>query len=32
MIETAKAHGLKPYSYLRYIFDRPPLAETTKAY
>ena len=28
LIETAKANGLKPYFYLRYLFDHLPLAET----
>lgn len=28
LIETAKANGLKPYFYLRYLFDQLPLAET----
>jgi len=32
LIETSKANGLEPYSYLRYIFDRLPLAETTSDY
>ena len=30
LIETAKANGLKPYDYLRYLFDQLPLAETRK--
>ena len=28
LIEAAKANGLKPYCYLRYLFNRLPLAET----
>jgi transposase len=32
LIETAKANGLKPYDYLRYLFDRLPLAETDEDY
>ena len=32
LIETAKANGLKPYFYLRYLFDQLPLAETTEDY
>ena len=28
LIETAKACGLKPYDYLRYLFDSIPFAET----
>lgn len=28
LIETAKANGLEPYRYLRYMFERLPLAET----
>jgi len=28
LIETAKACGLKPYNYLRYLFDRIPFAKT----
>jgi transposase len=27
LIETAKANGLEPYSYLRYLFENLPLAE-----
>jgi transposase len=27
LVETAKANGLEPYSYLRYIFEKLPLAE-----
>ena len=32
LIETAKANGLEPYSYLRHIFDKLPLAENLKDY
>src|SRR6056297_18336 len=32
LIETAKANGLKPYFYLRYLFDHLPLAETAEDY
>ena len=28
LIETAKANGLEPYAYLRYIFGKLPLAQT----
>jgi len=28
LVETAKANGLEPYSYLRYIFEKLPFAET----
>ena len=28
LIETAKANGLKPYDYLRYLFEKLPLAVT----
>ena len=28
LIETAKANGLEPYAYLRYIFTKLPLAQT----
>jgi hypothetical protein len=28
LIETAKANGLEPYAYLRYIFAKLPLAQT----
>ncbi|MCP4137267.1 MAG: transposase domain-containing protein, partial [bacterium] len=27
-IETAKANGLEPYKYLRYLFDHLPAANT----
>jgi transposase len=29
LIETAKANGLEPYAYLRYIFEKLPLLEST---
>jgi len=32
LIETAKAGGLEPYAYLRYVFERLPLASTTEDY
>jgi hypothetical protein len=32
LIETAKANNLDPYWYLRYLFERLPLAETTQGY
>jgi transposase len=32
LIETAKANGLKPYFYLRYLFERLPLAVTESDY
>ena len=32
LIETAKANGLEPYSYLRHIFDKLPLAENLEDY
>lgn len=32
LIETAKANKLKPYDYLRYLFDKLPLAETEEDY
>ncbi len=32
LIETAKANGLEPYRYLRYMFERLPLAETESDY
>jgi hypothetical protein len=28
LIETAKTNGLEPYSYLRHIFEKLPLAQT----
>lgn len=32
IIETAKASGLEPYWYLRYLFERLPKAKTTDEY
>ncbi|MCB2146376.1 MAG: transposase domain-containing protein [Deltaproteobacteria bacterium] len=32
LIETAKANGLEPYAYLRYLFAKLPLARTTEDY
>ena len=32
LIETAKANGLEPYSYLRYVFEKLPLAKTLEDY
>ncbi len=32
LIETAKACGLKPYNYLRYLFDNIPFAKTEPDY
>lgn len=32
LIETAKANGLEPYSYLRFLFEHLPLANTTPEY
>ena len=32
LIETAKANGLEPYRYLRYLFERLPSAETCDDY
>jgi len=32
IIETAKANGLEPYAYLRYIFTKLPLAKTIEDY
>jgi len=32
LVETAKANGLEPYNYLRYIFEKLPLAQTDKDY
>jgi hypothetical protein len=29
LIETAKANGLEPYKYLRYVFEKLPTAVTT---
>jgi len=31
LIETAKANGLEPYAYLRYLFTELPQAETVDA-
>ncbi len=30
MIESAKANGLEPYFYLRYLYDRLPLADRNR--
>jgi transposase len=27
LIETAKANGIEPYQYLRYVFDKLPAAD-----
>jgi len=32
LIETARANSLKPYAYLRYLFDQLPLAKTDDDY
>jgi len=32
LIETAKANGLEPYRYLRYLFERLPAAKTEADY
>ena len=32
LIETAKANGLKPYAYLRHLFDQLPLAKSEDDY
>jgi transposase len=32
LIETAKANGLKPYDYMRYLFDNIPFAKTESDY
>ncbi len=32
LIETAKANGLKPYAYLRFLFDQLPWASTEEDY
>ena len=32
LIETAKANDLEPYHYLRYLFERLPVADTTEDY
>jgi transposase len=31
LIENAKANGLEPYAYLRYLFAELPKAETVEA-
>ncbi|MBU1161502.1 MAG: IS66 family transposase [Proteobacteria bacterium] len=32
LVETAKANGLEPYNYLRYIFEKLPLTQTDQGY
>ncbi len=32
LIETAKAHGLEPYTYLHYLFEQLPFAESDSDY
>jgi len=32
LVETAKANRLEPYNYLRYIFEKLPLAQTDQDY
>ncbi|SHH84324.1 Transposase IS66 family protein [Desulfofustis glycolicus DSM 9705] len=32
LIETAKANGLEPYRYLRYLFEKLPFAMSTEEY
>jgi hypothetical protein len=32
LIETAKANGLEPYAYLRYLFEKSPSARTEADY
>jgi len=32
LVETAKANGLEPYRYLRFLFDRLPYAKTPEDY
>jgi len=32
LVETAKANGLEPYNYLRYIFEKLPLVQTDEDY
>ena len=32
LIETAKANGLEPYSYLRYLFEKLPFAQSESDY
>ncbi|MFR1871877.1 MAG: transposase domain-containing protein [Coprococcus sp.] len=31
MVEMAKAHGLHPYNYLKYLLDSPSGTDTTDA-
>ena len=32
LIETAKVNGLEPYAYLRYLFEKLPLAQSEADY
>lgn len=32
LIETAKANGLEPFGYLRYVFERLPLLQAPDEY
>jgi transposase len=32
LVETAKANGLEPYRYLRFLFERLPYARTPEDY
>ena len=32
LIKTAKANKLEPYAYLRFIFEKLPMAETLEDY
>ena len=32
LVETAKANGLEPFSYLEYIFERLPFVESRVGY
>lgn len=32
LIETAKANGFEPYAYLRYLFEKLPMAQTAQDY
>ena len=32
LVETAKANGLEPKNYLRYIFEKLPLTQTEQGY
>ncbi|MBF0117109.1 MAG: transposase domain-containing protein, partial [Magnetococcales bacterium] len=32
LIETAKANGLEPYSYLRHVFEHIPAAQTLEEF